>query len=243
MTGTDSPMRAMILAAGRGQRMGVLTADRPKPLLEVGGRSLLDWHLRALARAGYRDVVINLAWQAAQIPAALGNGERYGLQIAYSDEGDEALETAGGIRRALPRLGDAPFLVVNGDVWCDVDFARLPPLEPNATAALMLVPNPAHHPQGDFSLDVPCGQSGLAWLASEGRTGERPRYTYSGIGIFRPEFFAEIPAGRVALGPCLHRAASNRRVLGFVYHGNWVDVGTPERLRLLDERLAAGAVG
>lgn len=240
-------MPVMLLAAGRGERMGALTADRPKPLLCAGGRSLLEWHLRSLARAGFRHVVINLAWKGAMIPAAFGDGRSLGLDIRYSDEGDEALETAGGIRKALPLLGEGPFLVVNGDVWCDVDFARLPRLDEQALAALMLVHNPAHHPQGDFALDLAAGAvvgTVVGTAASDGGGDtSRPRYTYAGIGLYRAEFFADVPAGRVPLAPWLYRAAAAGKLHGFMHQGNWVDVGTPERLRQLDERLAAGAVG
>jgi MurNAc alpha-1-phosphate uridylyltransferase len=244
-------MQAMLLAAGRGERMGVLTDECPKPLLSVGGRSLLEWHLRSLARAGFRDVVINLAWKGAMIPATFGTGENFGLQIRYSDEGAEALETAGGIRQALPLLGREPFLVVNGDVWCDFDFARLPKLDEQALAALMLVSNPSHHPQGDFVLQSIQGAAvgNITDEVTDESAGTSAaletakRHTYAGIGVFRPEFFAAVPPGRVPLAPWLHRAAALGRLRGFLYHGNWVDVGTPERLRALDERLAAGAVG
>ncbi|MFM7433373.1 MAG: nucleotidyltransferase family protein, partial [Gammaproteobacteria bacterium] len=145
-------MKAMILAAGRGERMRPLTDHCPKPLLEVGGRSLLAWHLAALARAGIRDIVINHAWLGAQIESALGDGRRYGVRIAYSDERGEALETAGGIVNALPLLGSEPFLVVNGDIWTDFDYARPPLLDAEASASLVLVPNPPQHPRGDFAL-------------------------------------------------------------------------------------------
>ena len=181
-------MKAMILAAGRGERMRPLTDDLPKPLLCVGGKSLLEWHLGALARAGFREVVINHAYLGAKIPAALGDGARFGLQIRYSAEGDIPLETAGGIFNALPLLGSEPFLVVNGDVWTDFDFARLPPLDTEALASLILVPNPPQHPKGDFalqsnslgSLDIIADPERLA--APDCST----RYTYSGIGIYRP---------------------------------------------------------
>lgn len=238
-----SPVRAMILAAGRGERMRPLTDRCPKPLLEVGGRSLLAWHLQSLARAGISEVVINHAWLGAQIPAALGDGRRFGVQIRYSDEGETALETGGGVFRALPLLGDAPFLLINGDVWTDYDFARLPTLEADALAALVLVPNPPQHPRGDFPLRARAS-GGFDVLDGAGGAGEGlPRFTYSGIGLYRPEFFVGCEAGRFPLLPLLRRAAAELRLRGSVYRGLWSDVGTPERLAELDARLAAGAVG
>ncbi len=205
-------MKAMILAAGRGERMRPLTDDLPKPLLCVGGKSLLEWHLGALARAGFREVVINHAYLGAKIPAALGNGARFGLQIRYSAEGDIPLETAGGIFNALPLLGSEPFLVVNGDVWTDFDFARLPPLDTDALASLILVPNPPQHPKGDFavqsnslgSLDIIADPVRLA--APDCAT----RYTYSGIGIYRPTFFEGCMPGRFPLLPAANERARAR---------------------------------
>lgn len=223
-------MRAMILAAGRGERMRPLTDALPKPLLEVRGKPLIVHHLEALARADVRDVVINLAWRGAQLRAALGDG-RDGLRIAYSDEGETAWETGGGIHRALPLLGAAPFLVVNGDVWTNFDFAMLAAdgrwsVEEGADAHLVLVPNPPQHLRGDFTLE-------------EGRVGEDPapgavRYTYSGIGVYRPEFFAGCTPGRFPLLPLLRRAIGARRLHGQVYHGRWQDIGTPERLAAIN---------
>lgn len=231
-------MKAMILAAGRGERMRPLTDDRPKPLLEVGGRSLLAWHLGALARAGFRDVVINLSWQGAKIPAALGNGESFGLRLHYSDEGSVALETGGGIFRALSLLGPDPFLVVNGDVWSDFDPARAPRLDAQALAALVLVPNPPQHPHGDFGLARGAETTNVIDAAEVS-----PRYTYSGIGVYRPEFFADCTDGRFPLLPLLQRAAAQQRLRGVLHQGAWSDVGTPQRLRELDDRLGAAAVG
>lgn len=243
----------MILAAGRGERMRPLTDRCPKPLLQVGGRSLLEWHLAALARAGIRDIVINHAWMGALIPAALGEGSRYGVRIAYSDERDEALETAGGIVNALPLLGDEPFLVVNGDVWTDFDYSRVPTLDAEATGSLILVPNPPHHPRGDFAL-LPRGDSTVRprrdetadVLADPQRLAAPdapPRYTFSGIAVYRPEFFAACPPGKQPLLPLLRAAAAAGRLRGRLYQGLWSDIGTPERLRELDERLAGGAIG
>jgi len=234
----------MILAAGRGERMRPLTDRVPKPLLEVGGRSLIEWLLGALARAGFREVVVNHAWLGEQIPAALGDGRRFGLQIRYSPEG-EALESGGGILRALPLLGPEPFLVVNGDIWTDFDFSRLPLLDEQALASLILVPNPPQHPRGDFAL-VPGATASLDVLADPERLAAAdapPRFTFAGIGVYRPEFFAGCADGRFPLLPLLRRAAAAQRLRGRVYQGLWFDIGTPERLRDLDERLAAGAVG
>ncbi|MEY3464519.1 MAG: hypothetical protein RL603_117 [Pseudomonadota bacterium] len=228
----------MILAAGRGERMRPLTDDLPKPLLDVGGRSLLAWHLTALARAGFRDVVINLSWQGAKIPAALGDGSAFGLRLHYSDEGPVALETGGGIFRALTLLGDAPFLVVNGDVWTDYDYARAPQLDAAALAALVLVPNPPQHPRGDFALE-----RRLDHVDVVATPEVMPRHTYSGIGVYRPEFFEGCSDGRFPLLPLLLRAAEARRLRGELYQGAWSDVGTPARLRELDDRLGSAAVG
>lgn len=240
-------MKAMILAAGRGERMRPLTDHCPKPLLEVGGRSLLEWHLLALSRAGIREVVINLAWQGAMIPAALGDGSRFGVRIVYSDEHEHALETAGGIIKALPLLGEAPFLVINGDIWTDFDYARPPRLDAAAQGSLILVPNPPQHPRGDFALQPRReGEPEADILADPAlldSAAAPPRYTFSGIAVYRPEFFAGVAAGRQPLLPLLRRAAAAGRLRGRLYQGLWSDVGTPDRLRELDERLAGGALG
>ncbi len=238
-------MKAMILAAGRGERMRPLTDDLPKPLLCVGGKSLLEWHLGALARAGFREVVINHAYLGAKIPASLGDGARFGLQIRYSAEGEIPLETAGGIFNALPLLGSEPFLVVNGDVWTDFDFARLPPLDSQALVSLILVPNPPQHPKGDFALK-PNSLGSLDIIADPERLSAPDcptRYTYSGIGLYQPAFFEGCKPGRFPLLPLLRRAAAMGRLRGRIYDGFWSDVGTPERLRDLDDRLGSGAIG
>jgi MurNAc alpha-1-phosphate uridylyltransferase len=215
-------MKAMVLAAGRGERLRPLTDSTPKPLLEVRGEPLLGWHLRALARAGVREVVINLAWLGGQVRARIGDGAAYGLHVQYSPEPEGALETGGGIFQALPLLGPAPFLVVNGDTYTDIDFARLA-IAPQELAHLVLVPNPAHHPHGDFAL-------------RDGRvhTQGDPRCTYSGIGIFRPELFAGCLPGRFPLLPLLQQAIAAQALGGELHAGAWTDVGTVERLEALN---------
>lgn len=219
-------MKAMILAAGRGERMRPLTDTTPKPLLEVGGAPLIEYHILNLASAGFDTIVINLAHLGAQIRTALGNGERYGIRIEYSDEGEEALETGGGIFRALPLLGTEPFVVINGDVWCDYPLSELPRLT-DALAHLVLVDNPPHHSQGDFLL-----QDGLVHDAGEGE-----RLTFSGIGVYHPELFAGCRDGRFPLAPLLRKAMHSSRVSGEYYDGIWMDVGTPARLQALDRLL------
>ena len=228
-------MRAMILAAGRGERMRPLTDTCPKPLLEAGGKPLIVWHLERLRAAGFTEVAINLAHLGTMIEAALGDGSRFGLHIRYSREA-EALETAGGIRQALPLLGDTPFLVVNGDVFCDADLAALRGAGTKLSADgdlahLLMVPNPEHHPAGDFHL-------------ADGRLRRDgpPRLTFSGIGIYHPALFAHIPAGsRAALGPLLREAMDAGRISGALHAGYWLDVGTPARLAELDRHLRHAA--
>jgi N-acetyl-alpha-D-muramate 1-phosphate uridylyltransferase len=219
-------MKAMLLAAGRGERMRPLTDARPKPLLEVAGKPLIAWHLERLARAGFRDVVINVAWLADQIADALGDGSRYGVRIAWSREPWPALETGGGLFNALPLLGEGPFLLVNSDVYTDIDFTSLRIAEGDL-AQLVLVANPAHHPEGDF------------WLDGQGRIGAEggERLTYSGISILRPELFAGAEPGRFPLLPWLLKAREAGRLGGQKHAGRWLDIGTPERLRELDAEL------
>ncbi|NIR60422.1 MAG: nucleotidyltransferase family protein [Gammaproteobacteria bacterium] len=216
----------MILAAGRGERMRPLTDATPKPLLAVGGRALIDYHLEALARAGIHEVVINLAWLGDRIRAHVGDGSAFGLSVAYSDEGDTALETAGGIVNALPLLGDDPFLVVNADIHCDCPLGALA-LPAGRLAHLVLVDNPPWHAAGDFAL-APGGA-----IADAGDT----RLTYSGIGVYHPQLFAGLGAGIVPLAPLLRAAARDGRVSGEHFRGAWHDVGTPQRLRALDRAL------
>jgi MurNAc alpha-1-phosphate uridylyltransferase len=221
----------MVLAAGRGERMRPLTDREPKPLLRVGGKRLIEYHLERLASGGFRDVVINTAWLGDMIESALGGGERYGLSITYSHERPEALETGGGIFHALPLLGSAPFLLVNGDVWTDIDFGalrRAPP--PGSLAHLVLVPNPPQHMRGDFLLE-----DGFVG------EGEGLRHTYSGIGIYTPDFFAGSIPGKFPLLPLLKRAIAQRALTGELHDGEWYDIGTIERLNALDARLSRTA--
>jgi N-acetyl-alpha-D-muramate 1-phosphate uridylyltransferase len=220
-----------LLAAGRGERLRPITDSLPKPLVEVAGKPLIVYHLEALARAGVRDVVINLSWLGDRIRAALGDGAAHGVRIAYSEEGPVALETGGGIHRALPLLGPEPFLVVNSDVWTDMDFSRVLTLEEGAHARLLLAPNPPHHPRGDFGLETD-------FVVER----ESDRFTYTGIGVYRPELFEGCPPGKFPLLPLLQRAIAARRLRGEVYRGEWLDIGSPDRLAWLDarERTARG---
>lgn len=220
-------MRAMILAAGRGERMRPLTLATPKPLLEAGGAPLIVHHLRALRAAGFADVVVNLSWLGDQIRAALGDGSRFGMRLHYSDEGPEPLETGGGIFRALPLLGAGPFLVLNGDVWTDIDAARLRErLAPHDLAHLVLVPNPAHNERGDFVLE----NGRIVEAAGE-------RLTFSGVGVYRAELFDGCRDGVFKLAPLLRAAARAGRLSGERHEGAWLDIGTPERLAQLDALL------
>ena len=218
-------MRAMILAAGRGERMRPLTDNTPKPLLEVGGKALIEYHLAALQQAGVHDVIINYAWLGEQIESRLGNGDQYGLRIEYSPEIPAALETAGGIIQALPRLGTEPFIVINGDIWCDYPFQQLP-RHPDGMAHLVMVDNPLHNPQGDFCLINGC-------LQAEGES----KLTYSGIGVYHPQLFAGLEPGIRPLAPLLKNAMAAGQVSGEYYRGRWYDIGTPERLTELDLQL------
>lgn len=224
-------MKAMILAAGRGERMRPLTDRTPKPLLRVAGRPLIEYHLRGLAAAGVDDIVINLSHLAAQVEQALGDGGRFGVRIRYCHEGDPPLETGGGILHALPMLGDQPFVVINGDVWTDFPFAALCQRELPGLAHLVLVDNPEHHPEGDFVLE---GSQVLA-------DADAPALTFSGIGLYSPRLFDGCGAGRFPLAPLLRRAMESGRVSGERYGGRWLDVGTPERLAWLDRHLRTGA--
>jgi N-acetyl-alpha-D-muramate 1-phosphate uridylyltransferase len=220
-------MKAMILAAGRGERMRPLTDHTPKPLLPAGGKPLIVWHIENLGRAGFREIVINHAHLGGQFEAALGNGSRFGVSIQYSPE-KEALETAGGIANALPLLGDAPFLVVNGDIFTDYDFYRLNhELHAGLSAWLLLIDNPEHNTEGDFALNG-------NFVEEQGEV----MHTFSGIGVYRPELFAAIvPGSKAKLAPLLRAAMRSGKVGGEFYDGRWTDVGTPQRLAELDASL------
>lgn len=214
-------MRAMILAAGRGERLRPLTDKIPKSLVEVRGESLLERHLDNVHAAGIRTVVINLGWLGDQIVERLGSGERYGLEIIYSQEGDDILETGGGIHKALPDLGTDPFLVVNADIYTDMPVPNVQ-LGDSHLGHLVMVPTPDYRDHGDFDID-----DGLI------RNGESAAYTFSGVAIYRPEFFDGCEAGRFPLAPMLREAADRGQLSGSLYEGLWADVGTPERLAAL----------
>jgi MurNAc alpha-1-phosphate uridylyltransferase len=216
-------MKAMVLAAGRGVRMGALTDAQPKPLLQIGGTTLIERHLARLAASGIRDVVINLSYRGAEIRKRLGDGARYDVAIAYSDEGEPPLETGGGILRALSLLGELPFVLVNSDVCTDFDFASLA-----QESTLVLVPNPTHHPRGDFGVDA----AGYVSAAP-------PLLTYGGIAVLEPSLFAEFRPGRLPLKPVLDAAIAKRALRARRFAGTWIDVGTPERLDEANRWIAA----
>ena len=222
-------MKAMLLAAGRGERLRPLTDRTPKALVPAGGKPLIAWHLERLAAAGCRDAVINVSHLAEQIVDYVGNGARFGLRVAYSREA-EPLETAGGIAQALPILGAAPFLLVNADIYCEVDFRRLLALELGPMLAhLVLVQNPPHRAQGDFAL-----------IARRVGNDGTPRYTYSGIAVMSPQLVRPVRCGdKAPLAPLLRSAANENRISGEVFEGLWQDVGTVERLAELETQLAS----
>ncbi|PIE83728.1 MAG: mannose-1-phosphate guanylyltransferase [Candidatus Contendobacter odensis] len=224
-------MKAMILAAGRGNRMRSLTDHTPKPLLLIADKPLIAYHLEALCVAGITEIVVNTGYLGEQLPLALGDGRRWGVNIVYSAEPPDALETGGGIFQALPLLGPEPFLVVNGDVWTDFQFSQLPG-SLDGYAHLVLIDNPPHHPEGDF------------FLTSAGRVTAQGEscLTFSGISVLRPELFAGCSAGRFPLGALLRRAIAAGMVSGEHYQGRWHDIGTPRRLAELDRELRAGRV-
>jgi N-acetyl-alpha-D-muramate 1-phosphate uridylyltransferase len=229
---------ALIFAAGLGERMRPLTDHTPKPLLSVGGKPLIVWHLEKLVAAGVHYVVINTSHLAAQFPDTLGDGSRWGLRIRYAYEGDTPLETGGGMLNALPLLGSAPFIAINGDIWCDADLSTLP-AEPHGLAHLLLVDNPPHHPQGDFALDA----QGIV------REKDSDRLTFSGIGVYRQELLrnwrevigdvagTQAQPPRFRLAPLLRAAMAHGKVSGNHHHGRWTDVGTPQRLAQLETEL------
>ena len=220
-------MKAMLLAAGRGERLRPITDSLPKPLVRVGGRPLIAWHLARLSQAGVREVVINLSWLGDQLRAALGDGHEFGVRISWSEEGPVPLETGGGILKALPLLVPGPFLVVSADIWTDIDFARIR-IPEESRAHLVLIPNPPHHPRGDFGLE-------------DGRVVDREtdRFTYANVGIYRPELFGGFGGGRFPLLAVLKRGMAAQQVSGEIYRGAWYDAGTHERLAELEGRLQA----
>jgi MurNAc alpha-1-phosphate uridylyltransferase len=238
-------MKALLFAAGRGERMRPLTDATPKPLLEAGGRRLIEWHLERLAAAGVREVVINIAHLAGQFPDALGEGSRYGVHIEYSREGDVPLETGGGMLHALPLLGDAPFLAINADTFTDFDFAQLP-AAPCGLAELVLVDNPPQHPQGDFGIGV----DGKLLPRADAPEAKRT-LTFAGIGVYRPEILRDWrttvgdAAGarenppRFSITPLLRGAIARGAITWRQHRGSWTDAGTPQRLADLDARLRA----
>ncbi|RLA25638.1 MAG: mannose-1-phosphate guanylyltransferase [Gammaproteobacteria bacterium] len=219
-------MKAMILAAGRGERMRPLTDYTPKPLLKAAGKPLIEYTISRLARAGITDIIINLAYLGEQIQDHLGDGSQYQVNINYSDEGATGLETAGGIKKALSLLGDNPFLVVNGDISSDFPIQGLINKDIDL-AHLILVNNPVHHTTGDFALNS------QSILTANGN----PNYTYSGIGLYHPDLFADIAPGKSALAPLLIKAMQQQRVTGELYQGFWMDIGSPERLDELNTLL------
>ncbi|MBS0211962.1 MAG: nucleotidyltransferase family protein [Proteobacteria bacterium] len=243
-------MKALIFAAGKGERMRPLTEHTPKPLLDVGGKPLIAWHLEKLAAMGVREVVVNTAWLAERFPATLGDGSRWGLRLRYSHEGAEPIETGGGMLHALPLLrdgtdSDAPFLAINGDVWTDFDFAALP-REPAGLAHLVVVDNPPQHPRGDFGLDA----NGRLHPYPDSQAASPLRAcTFAGIGVYRPALLdgwqtiigdaagARLHPPRFPLAPLLRAAMVRTQVTGMRHAGDWTDVGTPQRLAELDGRL------
>jgi len=222
-------MKAMILAAGRGERMRPLTDTTAKPLMQAGKYRLIEYHLMNLKQAGFTDIVINIAWLGKQIIDTLGDGSNYGLSIFYSDEGEQALETGGGIFNALPLLGDEPFVVINGDIWTDYPVKNLMHLQPSGSAHLVLVNNPPHHPDGDFFIH----NNNLI------ETG-KCKYTYSGIGVYTKKFFNGQSHNAFPLGPIIRRDIKQGLISAELYNGNWYDIGTMERLQELIKKQDLG---
>lgn len=220
-------MKAMILAAGRGERMRPLTDTTPKPLLQAGKHRLIEYHLFNLANAGFKDIVINVAWLGQQIMDYLGDGSNYNLNIQYSNEGDEALETGGGIFKALPLLGDEPFLVINGDIWTDYPYEKLYDLKFDGLAHLVLVNNPDHNPDGDFYLS----ENKLMSIGKE-------KLTFSGIGVYKKDFFENQNSGKFPLAPIIRKYLKENLINGELYTGQWDDIGTNTRLDMLIKKQA-----
>ena len=219
-------MKAMILCAGRGERMRPLTDTLPKPLLEVRGKPLVVWHIEKLAQSGFKEIIINIAHLGYKIPEALGNGSKWEVNIIYSDEQNSgALESAGGIIKALPLLGDETFLVVNGDVFCNYEFDTNFDLESNL-AHLILVPNPEHNKNGDFGLKN-------TFVLNE----DKIQYTFSGIGYYNPKLFKNLELKKSALAPLLRAEIKNKNISGELFNGIWHDIGTPQRLKEINEQI------
>jgi MurNAc alpha-1-phosphate uridylyltransferase len=217
-------MKAIILSAGRGERMRPLTEHLPKPLLLVNKKPLLQYHIEALSAAGIKELVVNHALMGKMIEDYFGDGDNFNVSIKYSAEGNAPLETGGGILHALPLLGEEPFIVVNGDIWTDYDFSSLPE-KPEGQAHLVLVSNPSHHPDGDFCLE-----------GDYVRENGEDKYTYSGIGVYRPSLFADIEMTSFPLAPLLRGAMRAELVSGELYGGDWLDIGTPERLEMANNK-------
>ncbi|MFW2374406.1 MAG: N-acetylmuramate alpha-1-phosphate uridylyltransferase MurU [Gammaproteobacteria bacterium] len=220
-------MKAMILAAGRGERMRPLTDHTPKPLLQIGPHRLIEYHLHHLAKSGFKDVVINVAWQGQQIIETLGDGSAYGLNIQYSNEGQQALETGGGIVNALPLLGEEPFLVINADIWTDFPLGSINDKPLSGLAHLILIPNPLHNPEGDFTINK-------GFLGLEGTE----RYTFSGIAIYHRDFFKGQSANKFPLAPLFRDYAQRQLITAELYNGQWMDIGTRDRLNVLIKQQA-----
>lgn len=226
-------MKAMILAAGMGNRMRPLTLHKPKPLLEVGGKPLIVWHIEKLQKIGVTEIVINTAWLGEKLAAALGDGSQFGVKILWSHEG-EGLETAGGIINALDLLGTAPFILVNGDVWTTMDFTSLFNVRlDDDLAHLVFVTNPEQHPNGDFTL-----MEGRAYTFDQEKQGEA--LTYSGVAVIHPKMFEGLEGGKRALAPLLKQAMLKQKISASKMNAVWVDVGTPERLNVLDQQIKQG---
>jgi len=213
-------MRAMILAAGEGKRMRPLTLQTPKPLLEVASQPLIVWHIERLVRAGIKEIVINIAHLGEQIPQKLGDGSLWDVKLYYSDEISQGgLETAGGIIKALPLLGDEPFWVINGDIWCDYEIDISKKLIDDTLAHLVFVPNPPHNKYGDFDVDT------------DGYALDNPAYTFAGIGLYNPKIFDDIEVGKKPLAPILKNAMAKHKITAEIFYGRWYDIGTPQRLK------------